>query len=59
MSDSSEIECTSVPAGSAIERAGRTEASPTGKDVRVSGTQRTPRAHRLVLGDHSKVQITP
>jgi len=37
---------------------GRIEASLIGHDVQVTPAPRVPRAHRLVLGDHSKVQIS-
>ncbi|MEU6467417.1 glucose-1-phosphate thymidylyltransferase [Streptomyces sp. NPDC046976] len=57
--ESSEIEFSIVLAGSSLKGVGRIEASLIGKDVEVSRARHTPRAHRLVLGDHSKVQITP
>jgi acetyl-CoA carboxylase carboxyltransferase component len=36
----------------------RIEASLIGHDAEVTPAPRVPRAHRLVLGDHSKVQIS-
>ena len=36
----------------------RIEASIIGRDVEVTPAPRVPKAHRLVLGDHSKVQIS-
>ncbi|WP_030605532.1 glucose-1-phosphate thymidylyltransferase [Streptomyces fulvoviolaceus] len=54
----SELEFSIVLSGSRIEHAGRIEGSLIGRGVRVTGAQRAPRAHRLVLGDHSHVQIT-
>ena len=36
----------------------RIEASLIGRNVEVTPAPRTPAAHRLVLGDHSKVQIS-
>ena len=35
------------------------EASLIGHDVEVTPAPRVCKAHRLVLGDHSKVQISP
>ncbi|MGI5467021.1 glucose-1-phosphate thymidylyltransferase [Streptomyces sp. CA-132043] len=55
---SSELEFSIVLGGSRIEHAGRIEGSLIGRGVHVTGAQRAPRAHRLVLGDHSRVQIT-
>lgn len=55
---SSEVEFSIVLGGSRIEQAGRIEGSLIGRDVQVTGARRAPRAHRLVLGDHSCVQIT-
>jgi hypothetical protein len=36
----------------------RIDASLIGRDVQVTHSQRVPRTNRLVLGDHSKVQIS-
>ncbi|MFG2091959.1 glucose-1-phosphate thymidylyltransferase [Streptomyces sp. NPDC048612] len=57
--DSSEIEFSIVLEGASIEGVGRIEASLIGRQSRVAHADRTPRAHRFVVGDHSKVQITP
>ncbi|WP_424890438.1 glucose-1-phosphate thymidylyltransferase [Streptomyces sp. XH2] len=57
--DNSEVEFSIVLDGSRIEGVGRIEASVIGRNVQVRRAGRTPRAHRLVLGDHSRVQIVP
>ena len=54
----SEIEYSIVLRGASIRRVGRIEASLIGQDVEVTPALAVPRAHRLVLGDHSKVQIS-
>ena len=54
----SEIEYSIVLAGSSIRGVRRIEASLIGHDVEVTPAPRVPKAHRLVLGDHSKVQIS-
>lgn len=54
----SEIEYSIVLSRASIEGVGRIEASLIGHDVEVTPAPDTPRAHRLVLGDHSKVQIS-
>jgi hypothetical protein len=41
-----------------IRGVGRIEASILGHDVQEIPAPAVPRAHRLVLGDHSKVQIS-
>ncbi|MFD9904227.1 glucose-1-phosphate thymidylyltransferase [Streptomyces sp. NPDC059063] len=53
----SELEYSVVLRGAAIRGVRRIEASLIGHEVEVTPAPRTPRAHRLVLGDHSKVQI--
>ncbi|SHN06506.1 glucose-1-phosphate thymidylyltransferase [Actinacidiphila paucisporea] len=53
----SELEYSVVLGGAAIRGVRRIEASLIGHEVEVTPAPRTPRAHRLVLGDHSKVQI--
>ncbi|MBB5075468.1 glucose-1-phosphate thymidylyltransferase [Nonomuraea endophytica] len=53
----SEIEYSIVLPRASIEGVRRIEASLIGHDVQVTPAPNTPRAHRLVLGDHSKVQI--
>ena len=54
----SEIEYSIVMRGASIQGVRRIEASLIGHDVEVTPSPEVPRAHRLVLGDHSKVQIS-
>jgi glucose-1-phosphate thymidylyltransferase len=54
----SEIEYSIVLRGASIRGVRRIEASLIGHDVEVTPSPRVPKAHRLVLGDHSKVQIS-
>ena len=54
----SEIEYSIVLAGASIRGVRRIEASLIGRDVEVTPSPRVPKAHRLVLGDDSKVQIS-
>ena len=54
----SEMEFSIVLAGSSIVGAGRIEASLIGHNVQVRPAPKVPRVHRLVLGDHSRVQIS-
>lgn len=54
----SEIEYSIVLPRASIAGVGRIESSLIGHDVEVTPAPHTPRAHRLVLGDHSKVQIS-
>ncbi|HEX4812292.1 MAG TPA: glucose-1-phosphate thymidylyltransferase [Nonomuraea sp.] len=54
----SEIEYSIVMPRASISGVGRIESSLIGHDVEVTPAPNTPRAHRLVLGDHSKVQIS-
>ncbi|MFI6506275.1 glucose-1-phosphate thymidylyltransferase [Streptosporangium sp. NPDC050855] len=54
----SEIEYSIVLPRSSIAGVSRIEASLIGHDVEVTPAPAVPRAHRLVLGDHSKVQIS-
>jgi glucose-1-phosphate thymidylyltransferase len=54
----SEIEYSIVLSRASISGVRRIEASLIGHDVEVTPAPRMPRAHRLVLGDHSKVQIS-
>jgi len=56
--DDSEIEYSIVLRGASIRGVRRIEASLVGRDAEVTPAPRVPRAHRLVLGDHSKVQIS-
>jgi glucose-1-phosphate thymidylyltransferase len=54
----SEIEYSIVLRGASIQGVRRIEASLIGHEVEVTPSPRVPKAHRLVLGDHSKVQIS-
>jgi glucose-1-phosphate thymidylyltransferase len=54
----SEIEYSIVLPRASISGVHRIESSLIGHDVEVTPAPNTPRAHRLVLGDHSKVQIS-
>ncbi|MET7294203.1 glucose-1-phosphate thymidylyltransferase [Streptomyces griseoloalbus] len=54
----SEIEYSIVLRGSSVTGVRRVEASLIGRDVEVTPAPRNPKAHRLMLGDHSKVQIS-
>ncbi len=56
--DDSEIEYSIVLSSASIRGVRRIEASIIGHDVEVTPAPRVPKAHRLVLGDHSKVQIS-
>jgi glucose-1-phosphate thymidylyltransferase len=56
--DDSEIEYSIVLARASIRGVRRIEASIIGRNVEVTPAPRVPKAHRLVLGDHSKVQIS-
>jgi glucose-1-phosphate thymidylyltransferase len=54
----SEIEYSIVLHDSSIEGVRRIEASLIGHHVEVTPAPRVPKAHRFILGDHSKVQIS-
>jgi glucose-1-phosphate thymidylyltransferase len=54
----SEIEYSIVLRGASITGVRRIEASLIGHDVELTRAPKVPMAHRLVLGDHSKVQIS-
>jgi glucose-1-phosphate thymidylyltransferase len=54
----SELEYSIVLRGSSIGGVRRIEASLIGQDVEVTPASAVPRAHRLILGDHSKVRIS-
>ena len=54
----SEIEYSIVLRGASICGVRRIEASLIGHDVELTRAPKVPMAHRLVLGDHSKVQIS-
>ena len=56
--EDSEIEYSIVLRDATITGVRRVEASLIGRDVVVTPAPRNPSAHRLVLGDHSKVQIS-
>jgi glucose-1-phosphate thymidylyltransferase len=56
--DDSEIEYSIVLPRASIRGVRRIEASIIGHEVEVTPAPRMPKAHRLVLGDHSKVQIS-
>jgi glucose-1-phosphate thymidylyltransferase len=53
----SELEFSIVLRDSSIDGVGRIESSLIGRHVEVTPAAGVPSAHRLVLGDHSKVQI--
>ena len=55
--EDTEIEHSIVLEQSTIRGVGRIEDSLIGKEVEVSPSSSLPRAHRLMLGDHSKVSI--
>jgi glucose-1-phosphate thymidylyltransferase len=54
----SEIEYSIVLSNASVSGVRRIEASLIGHYAEVTPAPRVPRAHRLVLGDHSKVQIS-
>jgi glucose-1-phosphate thymidylyltransferase len=54
----SEIEYSIVLRGASIHGVRRIEASLIGHEVEVTAAPKVPKAHRLVLGDHSTVQIS-
>jgi NDP-sugar pyrophosphorylase family protein len=53
-----EIEYSIVLRGASIRGVRRIEASLIGHDVEVTPAPKVPKAHRLILGEHSKVQIS-
>jgi glucose-1-phosphate thymidylyltransferase len=53
----SEIEYSIILEGASILGVRRIEASLIGRDVEVTPAPRVCQAHRLILGDHSRVQI--
>jgi glucose-1-phosphate thymidylyltransferase len=53
-----EIEYSIVLRGASIRGVRRIEASLIGRDVEVTPAPNVPRSHRLILGDHSRVQIS-
>ena len=56
--EDSEIEYSIVLRGASVRGVRRIEASLIGRGVEVTPAPPVPKAHRLVLGDHSKVQIS-
>jgi glucose-1-phosphate thymidylyltransferase len=54
----SEIEYSIVLANCSISGVGRIEASLIGRNVELTPAPAVPKAHRMVLGDYSKVQIS-
>ncbi|MEU3527323.1 glucose-1-phosphate thymidylyltransferase [Streptomyces sp. NPDC038707] len=56
--EDSAIEFSVLLQGACVEGAARIERSLIGREAVVTAAPRPPRAHRLVLGDHSKVQLT-
>ncbi|MER5449914.1 glucose-1-phosphate thymidylyltransferase [Streptomyces sp. NPDC002766] len=56
--EDSEVEYSIVLRDSSITGVRRVEASLIGRNVEVTPAPRNPAVHRLVLGDHSKVQIS-
>ncbi|WP_250403540.1 glucose-1-phosphate thymidylyltransferase [Streptomyces cellostaticus] len=57
--DHSELEYSVVLAGARIEGTRRVQASLIGRAARVAPAAGVSRTHRLVLGDHSVVELTP
>ncbi|MFI6562216.1 glucose-1-phosphate thymidylyltransferase [Streptomyces sp. NPDC050534] len=56
--EDSEIEYSIVLRDSSVSGVRRVEASLIGRNVEVTPAPRRPAAHRFILGDHSKVQIS-
>jgi len=56
--DDSEIEYSILLPGALIKGARRIEASIIGRGVEVTPAPRLSKVHRLILGDHSRVQIS-
>ncbi|MCL6672262.1 sugar phosphate nucleotidyltransferase, partial [Streptomyces panaciradicis] len=56
--EDSEVEYSIVLRDSSITGVRRVETSLIGRNVEVTPAPRNPAVHRLVLGDHSKVQIS-
>jgi len=56
--EDSEIEYSIVLRGASIRGVRRIGASLIGREAEVTAAPKVPGAHRLVLGDHSKVQIS-
>jgi glucose-1-phosphate thymidylyltransferase len=56
--EQNEIENSIILENTQIRNVGRIEGSLVGKEVEISGTSDQPKAHKLMLGDHSKVVIS-
>jgi glucose-1-phosphate thymidylyltransferase len=56
--EDAEIEYSIVLGGASVCGVARVEASLIGRGVEVTPAPAVPHAHRLVLGDHSRVQIS-
>jgi len=56
--EDTEIQYSIVLRGASIQGVARIEASLIGHGAEVTPAPRMPKVHRLVLGDHSKVQIS-
>jgi glucose-1-phosphate thymidylyltransferase len=56
--EKNEIENSIILENTQIRNVGRIEGSLVGKEVEISGTSDQPKAHKLMLGDHSKVVIS-
>ena len=56
--EDSEIEYSIVLESASVIGVRRVEASLIGRHVEITPAPRVPAAHRLVLGDYSKVQIS-
>ncbi|AWK12583.1 glucose-1-phosphate thymidylyltransferase [Streptomyces spongiicola] len=57
--EDSAVEYSVLLRGAQVEGASRIEASLIGRGAVVAPAPRLPQAHRLVIGDHSKVYLTP
>ncbi len=55
--EDTEVEYSIILESSTIRGVGRIEDSLIGKEVEVTPSTAQPRAHRLMLGDHSKVSL--
>jgi glucose-1-phosphate thymidylyltransferase len=56
--ESSEVEHSILLAGCEVRRLdGRVESSLLGRNVRISRTERQPRAYRFMLGDNSEIRV--
>jgi glucose-1-phosphate thymidylyltransferase len=55
--DDAEIEYSIVLGHSTVRGVSRIEHSLIGRDVEVVGAPRLPNAHRLMVGDHSRIQL--